>query len=116
MSLSFDRQVIKDPKGRIKYKLFSRKGREHYHIGIWLDGEETELDQVEKIEYELHQTFKNPLRSSSNRDNKFSITIWTWGQFNIRATIYYKNGETEERQFYLDYDLPPDDGENYVLV
>lgn len=116
MSFSFDREVIKDSKGRIKYKLFSSSGREHYHIRIWLEGEELELDQVERVEYKLHESFKNHIRSSANRDNKFSVTIWTWGQFLIQATIYFKNGNTEERQFYLEYDLPFDNGSNYARV
>ncbi len=116
MSFSFDRQVIKDPSGRIKYKVFSNKGREHYHVGFWLEGEESELDTVSRVEYRLHESFKNRLRSSANRSNKFSVTIWTWGQFLIRATIYFKNGETEEKEFFLEYNLPPDNGNNYVRV
>lgn len=116
MSLSFKQQVIKDPQGKIKYKLFRAGGREHYRLGVWLDGSDDELDKIERVEYLLDPTFKRPNRSSSNRGNKFSITFWTWGMFTIRATIYYKGGTTEERQHLLSYELPVDNGENYVLV
>ena len=116
MSLNFNRQVIKNPQGQIKYRILHSGGREHYHVGIWLEGPEDELDKVEKVEHELHPTFRNRIRSSSNRNNKFSITIWTWGMFAVKATIHFKDGSTEEKSYYLSYELPLDDGTNYIQV
>ena len=116
MALEFKSQVIKNPEKKIKYKIFKPGGKEHYHLGVWLDGSEEELDKVEKVKYLLHQTFRQPLRTSQNRKNKFSITFWTWGMFVIKATICYKSGEEETQNFYLSYELPEDNGENYIRV
>ena len=116
MTLSFDRQIIKTTQGQIKYRIFHEGGREHYHIGIWLEGSDSELDEVERVEYELHPSFKRRLRTSTNRDNRFSVAIWTWGMFNIDATICFKDGSTAKRSYYLSYDLPPDTGTNYAEV
>lgn len=114
MTLEFKRKLEKDTQNRIKYKVFRPDGPEHYNLRIWLEGPDNELNQIEKVEYELHPTFIEPLRTSSNRVEKFSISIWTWGMFDIKATIHYKNTEKEEKLFYLGYDLPDDDGKNYV--
>ena len=116
MTLSFDRQIIKNPQGQIKYRFLHKGGREHYHIGISLEGSDEELDKVEKVEYELHPSFKRRVRSSANRENKFSITIWTWGMFKIEATIYFTDGSTSKHSYYLSYELPADDGSNYTEV
>lgn len=116
MTLSFNREIIKTSEGQIKYRLFHDGGREHYHIGIWLEGDKEELDDVEKVEYELHPSFKRRLRSSSNRENNFSITIWTWGMFNIEATVHFKDGSSRKHTYYLSYELPPDTGSNYAQV
>ena len=116
MSYKFQRQIIKNPDGKIKYRQFSEGGREHFHIGIWVEGSDQELDNIEKVVYKLHPSFRRRLRSSSNRKNEFSITIWTWGMFNIEATIHFKDGTQETHNYYLSYDLPPDNGDNYVSV
>jgi transcription initiation factor IIF auxiliary subunit len=116
MALRFEREVVKDEQGRVQFKVFQSGGREHFHLKIWLDGPDDELDQVEKVEYLLHPTFRFRKKSSSNRMEKFAISIWTWGMFNIEATIHYNNGTTEKREYYLSYELPVDTGQNYVLV
>ena len=40
-----------------KTKLFREGGRPHYNVKIYLEADE--LDQVDSVEYELHETFKN---------------------------------------------------------
>lgn len=114
MSLKFRNQIIKNPEGKIKYRKFSENGREHFHIGVWLDGPDEELDQVSKVELTLHPSFRNPVRSSENRANKFSITFWTWGMFDISARIHFQDGTVRESNYYLSYELPADNGGNYV--
>jgi transcription initiation factor IIF auxiliary subunit len=116
VSLTFNCEVIRDAQGKIKYQIFHSGGREHYHISIWLEGSDIELDAIEKVEYELHPTFRNRNRNSSNRSKKFGITFWTWGMFAIKTTIHYKKGTTEISNYYLSYELPNDDGTNYVQV
>ncbi|MBP6897037.1 MAG: hypothetical protein KBC94_21685 [Pseudacidovorax sp.] len=116
MTLTVTRQVIKNPAGKIKFWKPSGNGREHFHVGIWIEGTKSELDSIEHVEYTLHPSFKRPIRSSSNRANKFSITIWTWGMFMIDVAIHLRDGSIHRIQYYLTYDLPEDDGGNYVAV
>lgn len=116
MTFKIDRQLIKDPQGRIKFWKPGPDGAEHYHVGIWVEAAPADLDRISHVEYLLHPSFKQPRRSSSNRANKFSITVWTWGMFMIDVTIHLRDGSSQALQYYLNYDLPADDGANYVAV
>jgi len=109
-------QVIRDRSGKIKFWQRSGSSREQFHVGIWIDGDSADLDQVEQVDYLLHPSFHKQTRSSKNRSNNFSITIWTWGVFDIRVTLHMKDGSESPLSYFLDYDLPPDDGSNYVQV
>jgi transcription initiation factor IIF auxiliary subunit len=108
--------LITNPERRIKFKKYNDDGREYFHVGVWIDGSEEELSQVEKVDYVLHPTFKNRIRSSMSRNNGFSITFWAWGTFEIEVKIYKINGESEEFIYPLHFDLPADNGSNYVDV
>jgi|SRR6266404_5196721 len=115
MPLTIESEVVKDAQGRIPYRVFQSGGREHYNLRIWLAGPEQELDQVSNVEYLLHPSFRRRLMNATERDDNFAILIWTWGMFAIQATIHYKDGTVEEQEFYLSYDLPEDDGTNYLV-
>lgn len=116
MSLVFKNEVVKDEQGRIVFRTFQEGGRAHYNVRIWVDGSPEELDQVQEVEYLLHPTFRWRKRHSSNRKDRFSISIWTWGMFLIQTTIHYKNDQVEESPYYLSYELPADDSTNYVKL
>ncbi|MFX1566498.1 MAG: pYEATS domain-containing protein [Promethearchaeota archaeon] len=115
MVLEFARELEKS-NNRIKYKIVRAGGPEYYNLRIYLDGPDPELNKVKKVDYLLHPTFRQRLHSSNDRNDKFAIRIWTWGMFTIHATIHYKDGKKEDREFFLGYDLPKDDGTNYIKV
>ena len=106
MSYSIKNSIIRSVDGRVKYRIRSEGGRKHFHVGVWLDGTEQELDDVREVRYTLHTSFKKPVRSSANRPNKFSITFWTWGMFAIGVEIIKRSGDVEKMEHYLKYDLP----------
>ncbi len=117
MSLRARHKLIKDREGRIKYRKFSENGREHFHIGIWLDGTNAELDSIETVSYTLHPTFPDRVRASSDRDNKFAISIWTWGVFTIEVEVAYKGDRAPSTFNYnMSFTLPADTGSNYVRL
>ena len=109
-------QLVRDPKGRIKFWQRSKASPEHYQVSIGIDGDPANLDQVTQVDYLLHPTFHQQTRTSRNRANKFTITIWTWGIFDMQLTLHMKDGSNSELDYFLEYDLPPDDGSNYVQV
>lgn len=78
-------------------KRFRERGRLHRNIRIYLHSEEKdELDNITKVIYILHPTFKNRYRESSNRIRNFEIRIWTYGYFKITAELTFSDGKTEK--------------------
>jgi transcription initiation factor IIF auxiliary subunit len=118
MSYHLRNNVIRDPLGRVKVRTYHAGGREHYHIGVWLEADsDREMDHVARVEYLLHPSFRQRERSSANRSNDLSITIWSWGTFLVQAKVHLVGGgEPITLTHDLVYDLPPDDPENYVDV
>lgn len=98
--------------GRIRVRKFSAKGREHYQIRVSIVGP---LEQIEQVQYDLHPTFVNPVRQSTNRDSGFAIDMWTWGEFELLATARFLDGHTEDVPYDLQFsgELPADE-DSYV--
>jgi transcription initiation factor IIF auxiliary subunit len=116
MNLQVKCQIVVTDDGKVQYRKPVAGGREHFPISVWIDGSASDLRSIASVEYLLHSTFRRPSRSSENSLNKFLITFWTWGMFNIAVTIHFKDGTTEKIPYYLSYELPPDNGSNYVQV
>ncbi|MGK7924817.1 MAG: pYEATS domain-containing protein [Spirulina sp.] len=101
---------------RVPYRRFSKDGYEHYNIRIFIDADPETLQKITKVEYILHPSFKNRKRVSIARENGFAIKIWTWGMFQIEVIIYFDDRAIDARHHYVQYELPPDNGTNYVEV
>ena len=114
MSYQFNQQIIHNADGKIEFRRFRPGGRDHYQVKIWLEGDNDEIARVTAVDYQLHASFKQPARSSSNPDDNFAITIWTWGMFNIDAVIHLEDGTSTNQTFFLNYELPEDNGKNYI--
>ena len=103
-------------QGRVRYRMFHRGGREHYNVRVWVEGPQAELAKINKVEYELHLSFRNRHRVRDDASEKFALELWTWGMFDIEVTFHLKSGCTESTHFYLRYSLPTDSEENYIQV
>ena len=93
--------------GRIRVRKFTRDGYDQFRIRLTVSGP---LEAIDHVEYELHPTFVNPVRISKDRSAGFPIEFWTWGEFEIIVTAYFRDGHEEEVTYYLKYssELPPD--------
>jgi hypothetical protein len=72
-----------------------------YAWSIQLDVPAEILDNVDYVKYQLHETFKSPVRTIRNRKDNFQLTAIGWGTFNIPVEIYFKDGSVA----YTNYDL-----------
>jgi transcription initiation factor IIF auxiliary subunit len=68
---------------------------------IFMDEPIEKLDKVESVEYRLHETFPNPIRTVEDRDSRFALRAVGWGEFKIFITVYLKDGT----EVYTEYDL-----------
>lgn len=116
-SFTLANNVIRNSARKIKFKKFTDGGYEHFHIGVWVESVPPRAAYlIRKVEYELHPTFKKRIRETRNRKNDFSITFWSWGTFKIKAKLHMMDGSISEIFHELKYDLPHDDGDNYINV
>src|SRR5262249_46384322 len=75
-----------------------------YKVWIFLAGED--LPRVKSVTYQLHETFPEPVRTvqrtPSNQDCR--LVLWTWGVFQINATIMDQAGRSYILSHYMVYD------------
>ncbi|MFW9802702.1 MAG: pYEATS domain-containing protein [Candidatus Thorarchaeota archaeon] len=106
-------ELVKDKDGRIIYRVYTPGGRRHYNIRLFITGEPPEGLTITRVQYQLHPTFKKQIREG-NSAKEWEEYIWTWGMFTLTAKIEFSDGSAKEIRYRLEYDLPKDDGENYV--
>ena len=74
-------------------KRFTEGGRLFRNVRIYLAVEnESDLDKVQSVQYELHPTFRQRYQVSVDRRTNFEIRIWTYGFFNIQAKVSLNDG------------------------
>lgn len=89
-------------------KSFREGGRDHYYVRIYIESDSPEeLDAVDSVQYELHPTFRQRYRVSTERATGFEIRIWTYGYFSARAKIVKKDGPPETIEGFIRWDTGP---------
>lgn len=74
-------------------KKFREGGRVHYRVKIWIRATETDsLDDIQKVMYQLHKSFKDPERIVDDRKSRFALKIWTYGFFDMEAKLTLNSG------------------------
>lgn len=78
---------------------FRSQGKQHYQIFLEIHSDaDPELQKLEKVEYVLHPSFKQRIRSSSERKNHFRIEIKAWGWFIVNLRFFTTDGKMFEEQ------------------
>ena len=72
-----------------------------WNWSIKVEGPAEELDELESVTYELHPTFKDPIRLIDDRESGFELTGTAWGEFMVHVTLRRKDGSSEERNHWL---------------
>jgi transcription initiation factor IIF auxiliary subunit len=98
----------------IKYTIdqdYKYEGEDWWSWWIWIEGEKSDLDQIDHVIYTLHSTFHNPVRKVTDGKSKFRLEAEGWGTFVIYARLVLKNAQeiSLKHQLYLAY---PDGTEN----
>ncbi len=68
---------------------------------VFMEEPEEKLKLVESVEYRLHETFPNPIRTIYDSSTKFALKSSGWGVFRIFITVYLKDGREVEASHYL---------------
>lgn len=70
-----------------------------WRVQVWLDAPDDFLQQIDKVVFERHSTFKN--RFKETLFAPFTDTFKCWGEFTIKAEIHLKSGQILKRQRYI---------------
>jgi hypothetical protein len=68
---------------------------------VWLTGEPAELAAVRSVTWQLHETFSEPVRHSTDAAGGFRLDAHGWGEFRVWATVQRTNGVTVALQHWL---------------
>ena len=98
--------------GKVRFRKFTTDGYDQFRLRVNVSGP---LDEIAYIEYELHPTFRDPVRISTDRKNGFPIEFWTWGEFEVLVTVHLAEGRKAEQVYMLEYseELPSTDEEYF---
>ncbi len=74
-----------------------------YKVWLYLQG--NDLPYLQSATYELHPTFAQPRQSveRSIANPNCQLIVWTWGLFDVKATIIDKTGNVYEIVHSLSY-------------
>ncbi len=85
-------------------------GDERWDWSVWIEGSDEELDQIAYVAWQLHPTFPDPLRFSTDRSDGFRLETNGWGTFTVQATLNGHDGETiSQLEHYLEFEAPEKD-------
>jgi transcription initiation factor IIF auxiliary subunit len=59
--------------------------------GIKMKGSAAALDRIRCVEYTLHSSFPNPVRTICTRGNNFELQATGWGTFTIPVKVLFKD-------------------------
>lgn len=95
-SVMHHKLVFKETKAVQPYQLKTTNWSRQIEQGWWewgiqLTGPADELNQVRCVEYTLHKSFPNPVRTICDPSTHFQIKARGWGTFTIPVKVILKN-------------------------
>jgi transcription initiation factor IIF auxiliary subunit len=76
-------------------------GSGRYSWTVFIKASNETLNSIEYLEYTLHPTFPDNVRTSKSRENGFSISTNGWGEFLIYVRIHFYNGVDVYKKYWL---------------
>jgi len=92
------------PSGTIQYDNISLAQESRRNLAgpnaistkISLNAPNNTLSEIQNVTYFLHPTFKPSNVTADSEENYFSITFTNWGVFDLKAKVYFKDGEIQD--------------------
>ena len=79
-----------------------RGDRRFYRWKVFVDEDQSILDQIEEVDYQLNPTFPQPEQTVRNPQDGFSLETAGWGEFTLSADIKFRDGRVETVAYWLD--------------
>ncbi len=72
-----------------------------YEWEIWIENGDRDISEIDYVQYLLHSTFRNRLRTGKALTESFKIKSSGWGEFSIGISIFLKSGEQIQTSHWL---------------
>jgi len=76
---------------------------------IWIDASDENLDMIDRVIYNLHYTFPEPVQTMRNRTENFRLTSSGWGVFKIYVRVVFKDDTVLDMERDLELSYPEAD-------
>jgi hypothetical protein len=74
-----------------------------HRIDVWIAAQDNVLSRIERATYYLHPTFNPSVVSRYSPEDRFSLSFTAWGQFELKAKVYFKDGQVKDLSRYLSF-------------
>ncbi|MCP4137772.1 MAG: hypothetical protein GY754_42805 [bacterium] len=83
------------------------EGQPNWRWYLRIKGSLADMNDIKKVIYHLHPTFKNPNREvRSSPKNGFAFSARGWGTFAVKATVLFKDNTTRKLGIHLRFNDP----------
>jgi transcription initiation factor IIF auxiliary subunit len=81
------------------------QGNDWWEWAVWIDAKPEEIKSIQSVAYTLHPSFRDPIRTVTDRRSKFRLESEGWGGFIIAARVESKDGKSHllKRELELYY-------------
>ena len=68
---------------------------------IFVDDTESVIRKIEQVEYTLHRTFPDPIRTITDNTHRFALYSSGWGQFTANIEVLFKDNSTINQRYFV---------------
>lgn len=100
----------RDTNSRFHFDNYARpeepEGSDYFEWIVFMDEPSEVLEQIDMVEYRLHETFPEPIRVRTNSEENFALRSAGWGVFRIYITVHLKDGREAHESYDLSFEKP----------
>ena len=74
-----------------------------YAVTTWVAASQQTLDRIARVTYYLHPTFNPSVVTRDSRSDDFRLSFTAWGQFEIKAKVYFNDGTVKDVSRFLSF-------------
>lgn len=92
-------------QGNIYLKNTAAYDSGRYLWTVYVEGDQSSINNISYVEYTLHYSFPKPIQQIRERGGKcpFALSSNSWGEFEIKAKIVFKNNDgARDIKYWLD--------------
>jgi hypothetical protein len=93
--------------GRLHENIYSEqagKNVDYYRWSVEIVADEDILDKIDYVQYELHETFAEPIQIVRARKTNFRLRGAGWGTFPVKIAVYFQDGTIGSGVYELQFD------------